>query len=258
MVVNTIALWKQEARDPSRTKGNTERPSFAASWHAFAAGGSAIRRLMVVAMGTAAFSMEDILLEPYGGEILHLPVAATTALTALLAVGGLFGFAIAAFALRKGFTPYLLSAIGLMFGIMAFSAVIFAQPFESGVLFGIGTLLIGLGAALFSVGTLMATMGQARPGQIGLALGAWGAAEATSAGLAIAVGGIMRDVITYYATQGVFGEVMNNPATGYSAVYHLELFMLFATIIALGPLVQRSRPIADRAASAHPLSLVRT
>ncbi len=258
IVVNTIALWKQEARDPSRTKGGTERPSFAASWHAFAASGNAIRRLVVVGLGTAAFSMEDILLEPYGGQILHLPVAATTALTALLAVGGLIGFGIAAFALKKGFAPYLLAAIGLIFGIMAFSAVIFAQPFESAALFGLGTLLIGLGGALFSVGTLMATIGQARPGQIGLALGAWGAAEATSAGLAIATGGILRDVIAHYASQGVFGDVMNHPATGYAAVYHLELLMLFATIIALGPLVQRSRPTAITTAAVQPLSFVRT
>jgi BCD family chlorophyll transporter-like MFS transporter len=129
-----------------------------------------------------------------------------------------------------------------MAGIAAFSAVIFAQPFESGTLFGIGTLLIGFGAALFSVGTLMATMAQAREGQVGLALGAWGAAEASSAGLAIASGGILRDVITYFANQGVFGAVLDNPATGYSAVYHIELAMLFATLVALGPLVQRRRP----------------
>ena len=34
-------------------------------------------------MGTVAFSMQDVLLEPYGGKVLHLPVGATTSLTAL-------------------------------------------------------------------------------------------------------------------------------------------------------------------------------
>ncbi len=242
LILNTIALWKQEPRDPSRTRGGVARPGFAQSWQAFAQGGHAIRRLVVVALGTAAFSMEDILLEPYGGQILHLSVGSTTALTALLAVGGLGGLAVAALATRRGFHPYLLAAAGLMTGVVAFSAVIFAQPFASATLFGIGTTLIGLGAALFSVGTLMATMGQAREGQVGLALGAWGAAEATSAGLAIACGGILRDVISHFAMSGTFGDVLANPATGYAGVYHLELAMLFATLVALGPLVQRLRP----------------
>ena len=35
--------------------------------------------------------MQDILLEPYGGKILKLPVGATTALTAMLAFGGGIG-----------------------------------------------------------------------------------------------------------------------------------------------------------------------
>jgi BCD family chlorophyll transporter-like MFS transporter len=36
--------------------------------------------------------MEDVLLEPYGGEILQLSVSATTKLTATLSAGSLLGF----------------------------------------------------------------------------------------------------------------------------------------------------------------------
>jgi BCD family chlorophyll transporter-like MFS transporter len=31
---------------------------------------------------------------------------------------------------------------------------------------------------------------------------------------------------------------MNAPATGYSAVYNLEILLLFATLVAIGPLVR--------------------
>ncbi len=48
--------------------------------------------------------MQDILLEPYGGHVLGLPVGATTAMTALLAVGGLVGFGTAARLLGRGWT----------------------------------------------------------------------------------------------------------------------------------------------------------
>ena len=34
---------------------------------------------------------------------------------------------------------------------------------------------------------------------------------------------------------------MNNAATGYSVVYHIEIALLFATLIAIGPLVRRIR-----------------
>ncbi len=255
LILNVVAIWKQEPRDPKRTMNDKAKPAFREAWAAFALGGNARRRLLTVALGTAAFSMEDILLEPYGGQILHLSVGATTALTALLAVGGLAGLAVAARLLSRRFDPYLVAAFGIGAGIVAFSAVIFAEPFESATLFGIGTTLIGFGAALFSVGTLMATIAVAREGQTGLALGAWGAAEASAAGLAIAAGGILRDVVSYYAEQGVLGDVLANPGTGYSVVYHVEIALLFVTLVALGPLVRGGRRSGRHAAVRDPASI---
>jgi BCD family chlorophyll transporter-like MFS transporter len=60
----------------------TESPSFADAWADYASGGTAGRLLVVVFLGTMAFNMQDVLLEPYGGEILGLSVSATTLLTA--------------------------------------------------------------------------------------------------------------------------------------------------------------------------------
>jgi BCD family chlorophyll transporter-like MFS transporter len=241
LILNTIALWKQEPRQPGRTKPNAV-PSFAKAWAEFSKAGRSTRRLVAVACGTAAFSMGDILLEPYGGQILHLPVAATTALTALLAVGGLLGFGLAARALARGSDPYRLAALGALAGLVAFSAVIFAEPAQSAVLFGIGTLLIGFGGGLFAVGTLMATIDIAATGQNGLALGAWGAAQASAAGIAIALGGLIRDGVGELATSGALGEALASPGVGYSVVYHIELYSLFITLVALGPLVRARGP----------------
>ena len=58
-----------------------------------------------VGVGGMAFGMVDILLEPFGGQVLHLPVAATTKLTALLALGGLLGFGLASRALGAAPIP---------------------------------------------------------------------------------------------------------------------------------------------------------
>ncbi len=248
LILNSIALWKQEVRKPKRLLTPEElaeetkpRPLFKDSWAAYTQGGKAIRRLVAVGLGTMAFSMEDVLLEPYGGQILHLAISDTTKLTATWAIGGLFGFGLASRILSRGFDPFKMALYGALVGVPAFIAVIVAANFVSTTdptftsiaLFGMGTLLIGFGTGLFGHGTLTATMNLAPKNQTGLALGAWGAVQATAAGLSIALGGIIRDVVAAVWDPGSYGA-----ATGYITVYSIELVLLFATMIAMFPLLR--------------------
>jgi BCD family chlorophyll transporter-like MFS transporter len=243
LVLNTVALWKQEARKPSRgAQKAVQRPTFRDSWASFTQGRSAIRRLVAIGLGTMAFSMEDILLEPYGGQILGLTVGQTTRLTAALAVGGLLGFALASRVLSRGFDPFRMACYGALAGIPAFAAVILAAPFQSTLLFGSGTMLIGFGAGLFGHGTLTATMNLAPKNQTGLALGAWGAVQASAAGLAIALGGVMRDVVAGLPIRQAFG-----PATPYTSVYCLEVVLLLAAIGVMVPLLRHGHEEATAA-----------
>jgi BCD family chlorophyll transporter-like MFS transporter len=241
MVLNVVALWKQEARNPAATSLDRVASSFHDAWVRFAEHPQAKRRLVALGLGTVAFSMQDILLEPYGGQVLHLTVGTTTLLSALLAAGGLSGFGLAARRLNRGADPYRLAAMGALVGLVAFSAIVFAAPLASLMLFAIGTVLIGFGAGLFAHCTLTAAMGSAGTGQIGLALGIWGAVQASAAGVAVAAGGLIRDGVSALASAGALGEGMDLPSTGYSVVYHIEIYLLFATLIAIGPLVRRAK-----------------
>jgi BCD family chlorophyll transporter-like MFS transporter len=238
MVLNVAALWKQEPRNPSRTAPSLAQPTFRQSLREFNSQGKSTRRLVALGLGTIAFSMQDILLEPYGGQILHLKVGTTTALTALLAIGGLTGFSIAARQIGRGTDPYRLAALGTLVGLLAFSAVIFADPLQSLGLFALGVSLIGLGAGLFAHCTLTTAMSMAKPGQIGLALGVWGAVQASAAGTSTALGGLIRDTVASLGARGVLGSALSGPSIGYSVVYHIEIAMLFVTLIAIGPLVR--------------------
>ncbi len=250
MALNLIALWKQEPRVRGReAPGPADGVDFRTAWARLASRGRVRRFLAAVGMGTFAFSMQDIVLEPYGGEILKLGVGATTALTALMSAGALVAFGLAARWLGRGADPQRVAAVGVLVGILAFSAVIFAEPAHSPNLFRVGVTMIGFGGGLFSVGTLTAAMALDVDGYKGLALGAWGAVQATCAGLAIAAGGAVRDVVSSLATRGAFGEVLATPATGYAAVYHVEMLLLFTTLIAIGPLVRAPR---RRAAAQSP------
>jgi BCD family chlorophyll transporter-like MFS transporter len=241
LVLNLIAIWKQEVRDRNLTTGPAPGVDFGWAWRRLSSEAPARRFLIALGLGTAAFSMQDIVLEPYGGEILKLGVGATTALTALMAGGSFAAFALAARWLGRGADPHRVAAFGPVVGLFAFSAVIFAEPVGSPMLFRVGVTAIGFGAGLFVAGTLTAAMALDRHGFKGLALGAWGAVQATCAGLAIAAGGTIRDAVSSLASAGALGEVLAHPATGYSVVYHLELALLFLTLIAIGPLVRSSR-----------------
>ena len=237
VVLNAVALWKQETRGRLKPKqAHQADPTFRQSWDSFIQGSHAMRRLVAIGIGTMAFCMEDVLLEPYGGEVLHLSVGDTTKLTATLAVGGLLGFGLASKILSRGADPFRLASFGALAGIPAFVAVIMAAPMASPLMFAFGTLMIGFGAGLFGHGTLTATMNLAPPDQRGLALGAWGAVQASAAGLAIALGGIIRDLVTASAPQSTLGAT-----TGYHAVYGLEVVLLLATLVAIAPLV---RPVS--------------
>jgi BCD family chlorophyll transporter-like MFS transporter len=249
MFLNMIALWKQEARDPSRTAMDREQPRFREAIAAFCQGNRAVRRLVSLGLGTVAFSMQDVLLEPYGGQVLHMTVGQTTALSALLAMGGLCGFSLGARLLGRGADPYRLAAYGALAGLAAFSAVIFSDPLSSPPLFALGVGLIGFGGGLFAHCTLTAAMATAKPGQIGLALGVWGAVQASAAGTAIALGGIIRDGVSALAASGSLGEALSGPAVGYSVVYHIEVYLLFATLVAIGPLVRPARGVSSTAGS---------
>jgi BCD family chlorophyll transporter-like MFS transporter len=71
--------------------------------------------------------------------------------------------------------------------------------------------------------------------QAGLALGAWGAVQATAAGAAIALGGVLRDVVA-----GVVHGYALGAAAGYDFVYGLEMVLLLITLGAMLPLLRRS------------------
>jgi BCD family chlorophyll transporter-like MFS transporter len=249
IILNVIALWKQEAIDPKRAANPVERPPFMETWRTFSRGGRASRLLVVVGLGTAGFAMQDILLEPYGGQILGLSVSQTTALNAIWATGALLAFGLAAHILGRGWEPYRVAAIGALIGIVAFMAVILSAPLDATWLYRTGAGLIGFGGGLFLVGTLTAAMALAEGGFSGLALGAWGAVQATSMGLAFAAGGIIRDVVMGMANRGVFGEAWAWPALGYDAVYALEILLLIATLIVILPLVLRPGDATPRAGS---------
>jgi MFS transporter, BCD family, chlorophyll transporter len=230
LVLNVCALWKQEARNRAVTAPERETAAFADVWHKFVAQPHTGRLLTAIGLGAAAFAMQDALLEPYGAEMLGLSVGSTTMLTGSWAFGAITGFSLSTRVLERGLHPLRLAGFGLVAGVCAFMLVLLAAPLAAPALLATGAACIGFGIGLFSVGTLIAAMSLAEQGDSGVALGAWGAVQATAAGSALALGGIIRDTVAMLG--GASGR-----AAGYATVYVLEIALIFVAMIVLGPLV---------------------
>lgn len=243
MLLNIFAVWKQEVRGSApTTKPAIARPPFLVAWRQFVHDCPQLLRLLAaIGIGTFAFTLQDVLLEPFGGQVLDMGVAATTLLTGVMASGAIASFAIAARRAQRGADPIRLGGAGAVIGMFGFASIILSAPMLAPVLLMIGALLIGFGNGLFSIGTLLRVMALPRKGENGLALGAWGAVQATAAGLAMAVAGGIRDGVTsVMATeQGVLGAA--TPGAGYIAAYLVAVVGLLMLLVVLGPLAARSR-----------------
>lgn len=239
LLLNGVALWKQEARRTvaEAAPGN----DFRASWARFRAQPGTVRGLVACALGTAGFSMQDILLEPYGADVLHLPVASTTTLTALTALGTLCAFALAARWLERGSHPWRVAAGGAVAGVFAFALVVVCGVSASVTLFRLGAWTIGFGGGLFALGSLTAAMQRHEGVDSGMALGAWGATQATAGGLSMLLGASLKDVLATALQAGTHGAAPADAVLPYTCVYHFEIALLFMAVVAIGPLVAHNR-----------------
>lgn len=240
VALNAAAMWKQEARN--RARGNAPRVAqagFAEAWARLTDRPGMTRLLLIIALGTAGFGMADVLLEPFGGQVLQMTVAQTTRLTVYLAMGSLVGFSLASRWIGRGARPMDVSIYGALIGVPAFGCVAFSAGMLSVSLLVAATLAAGFGAGLFGHGTLTATMRSAPRDQIGLSLGAWGAVQTTAAGVAIAVGGIIRDAIL------ASSSAQAGSADPYIPVFLLEAGLLVLAVLLAIPLWGKSLKPAD-------------
>ena len=247
LILNVVAMLKQEVRRPDLTAHALARPTFGSAWRDFITLPQARRLLWALGLGTMGFTMQDILLEPYGAQVLGLSVSGTTMLTAMFAGGMVLALLTTSRSLANGTDPILIASIGVLFGVAAFCFVCFSALVDSRSLFQIGATLIGFGHGLFAVGMLTAAMMFGGKKMAGLTLGAWGAVQATATGVAVFSGGAIRDLVSSWGELGLLGMAMRSPAAGYLSVYFFEIALLFLALASLGPLARRVMTSVDSA-----------
>ncbi|MCU0511911.1 MAG: BCD family MFS transporter [Anaerolineae bacterium] len=177
----------------------------------------------LIFLATMAFATHDVLLEPYGGQVLNMSVSATMQLTALWGLMNIVGVGAAGFLLYRKQPIAFLIGLGCVLGLFGFGILSYSSQSLSVPLFQFGVACISIGRGLFIVGSVILVMSLVDVNHAGLFLGLWGIVQAMAQGIGVIGSGLLRDV-AQFAT----GQV----TTGYNVVY-LTSFGLLALVVAI-------------------------
>lgn len=163
----------------------------------------------VIALGIFGVNAQDVLLEPYGAQVLQMSLADTTRLQPTWGSATLISMLFAGFVLARRISRKQMALTGAILSTLGLGLVIAAGNLGADVL-RVGVFTLGMGNGIFAVGALSMMMDMTRPGQAATYLGVWGIAQALAQGVAGLTAGVGRaglEVVTgrlSLAYQGVF------------------------------------------------------
>lgn len=223
-VLAAVALWRQEPR-----RGTHLSPAESVSF------GESLRRLIrsrqtrlffaFLVVGLFSTFMQDVLLEPFGGEVLGLSIRATSMFNAYLMVGTIAAMWWGGVWLipRRGKAEA--TALGAWIQVAAFGLLAACAALNLVWLSFAAVSVLGFGMGLFTVGGVALMMDMTQAGQAGLFVGSWTLAQALARGPAAIAGGGLHDLAVALgaAPGGAYAAVFVAEAMGLAlAVYLLS------------------------------------
>lgn len=138
--------------------------------------------------------LQQLALEPFGGDVFGLSVKETTLFNAYNMAGVLLGMGISGAWLAKRLGKKATTALGVVVAGVAFAFLTLASLGGYLALVRPAIIVTGLGMGIFTVGGLALMMDLTVKDQVGLFMGAWTLAQALANGFASVGGGILHDV----------------------------------------------------------------
>jgi BCD family chlorophyll transporter-like MFS transporter len=207
------------------------RMPFLAAFREVWAEGDARRFTVFVFVSMLAYSMQDLILEPFAGIAFGMSVGETTRLSGVQNGGVLAGmlvFAVVAsiFRGRRLGALWLWTISGCIGSAAALFALAAAPAFATAATVTAIVFLLGFANGTFAVaaiGSMMGLVGKGREGREGVRMGLWGAAQAIAFGLGGVAGTVLADLASH---------ILDAQANGYAAVLAVEgvLFLAAATL----------------------------
>ncbi len=193
---------------------------------------------LVLFVGTLGLTAQDVLLEPYGGQVLGMSVSETARLTAAWGFGMLIAMTIAWRLIPQLSSPLLATSAACLVGLAGFGLIIYSSNAQSVILFALGASVVGVASGLFLISTLAVIVNLAEVKTAGLYVGMWGLVQTAAAGLGALAGSNLRDIVT---------RTTGNLVQGYTTVYTVEMVLIALTLAALALIprrafIRRARP----------------
>lgn len=199
-------------------------------------GDAEARRFTVfVFVSMLAYSMQDLILEPFAGLVFAMSPAASTKLAGLQHSGVLVGMILAglggsAFAGRRPGDLRVWITFGCVASALALGGLAMAAEVGPGWPIAANVMLLGFANGIFAVSAIGAMMGLAGAGQRareGMRMGIWGASQAIAFGLGGVLGAVGVDTLR---------AVTGATAPSFQLVFAAEaLLFLAAAIMAARP-----------------------
>ncbi len=204
-----------------------EKPDFKASLREVWGEPQARRFSIFIFVSMLAYSMQDLILEPFAGVVFGLTPGETTKLSGLQNGGVFSGMLLIALAAnpRFGFGNLKLWTIG---GCIASAAALFAIVWSANThdIYNLKAAVFALGFtngayAIAAISSMMALASSGSGNREGMRMGIWGASQALSFGLGGFIGTAAVDVLR---------RTLQEPASAYALVFAFEaaLFVVAA------------------------------
>lgn len=173
---------------------------------------------------TLGLFMQEAVLEPYGGDVFGMSIAATTQLNAFWGVGILLGLSASGFLLASRIGKRNTTRLGCLLVAASFVLVIFSGFTQAENVLRGTVFLFGLAAGVTTNGALSLMLDLTAAETAGTFIGAWGLAQALARGVATASGGIVLDL-----GQALFAS----PVLAYGLVFGLQAVLMVAALFLL-------------------------
>lgn len=250
-LVATLAVWGVERRPaPIPAPIAAAAPqAFGAALREMLADPEARRFTLFVFLSMLAYSMQDLILEPFAGLLFAFTPGQSTHLSGLQHGGVLAGMILVGLwgstlgrRSPDGLRRWIIG--GCIGSALALAGLALAARAGPGWPLAANVALLGLGNGVFAVaaiGTMMGLAGGAGGGREGVRMGVWGASQAIAFGLGGLIGAIGVDV-----GRAVIGSTPDTFAVIFSA--EALLFLVAASLAVRGSRARIARPVAAMAA----------
>ncbi len=237
--LSLLGLWRQERRVGRGTAGGeaTLSLSAGAALRLLTGNPQALAFAAFLVVGMFSYFMQDVILEPFGGDVFGLTAAHTTRFNAYMGAGVIAGMLGGGLWLIPRWGKRTITAAGCWLMVLAFAGLaLSALGGRPEVLSG-AIAFLGLGAGLFTVGGVSLMMDLTSAIHTGLFAGAWTLVSAVGRGPASIAGGAVHSAL---AAGGA------SQAQAYAGVFALEALGLLLALWLLGRVrVRRFRERVD-------------